>query len=154
MKCTELSYMSLSSYLSITGYLCFFINNGIQKNKDQHQGRCYLCIPWSNLNDDSAYLENCTIKISFVTQVLICSVAQSKKGGIRKKHTPKTLKPICYFIQCCLTYVCVGEYKSFRKYKKHPTFNIWQRNPNSNADELLLRVTEMMKNQFGMKPKE
>jgi len=104
----------------------FFINNGIQKNKDQHQGRCYLCIPWSNLNDDSAYLENCTIKISFVTQVLICSVAQSKKGGIRKNHTPNTLKPICYFIQCCLTYVCVGEYKSFRKYKKHPTFNIGQ----------------------------
>ena len=29
-----------------------------------------------------------------------------------------------------------------------------QRNPNSNADELLLRVTEMMKNQFGLKPKE
>ena len=28
-----------------------------------------------------------------------------------------------------------------------------QRNPNSNADELLLRVTEMMKNQFGLKPK-
>ena len=27
------------------------------------------------------------------------------------------------------------------------------RNPNSNADELLLRVTEMMKNQFGLKPK-
>ena len=27
-----------------------------------------------------------------------------------------------------------------------------QRNPNSNADELLLRVTEMMKNQFGLKP--
>ena len=26
-------------------------------------------------------------------------------------------------------------------------------NPNSNADELLLRVTEMMKNQFGLKPK-
>ena len=28
-----------------------------------------------------------------------------------------------------------------------------QRNPNSHADELLLRVTEMMKNQFGLKPK-
>ena len=28
-----------------------------------------------------------------------------------------------------------------------------QRNPNSNADELLLRVIEMMKNQFGLKPK-
>ena len=28
-----------------------------------------------------------------------------------------------------------------------------QRNLNSNADELLLRVTEMMKNQFGWKPK-
>ena len=28
-----------------------------------------------------------------------------------------------------------------------------QRNPNSNADELLLRVTEVMKNQFGLKPK-
>ena len=28
-----------------------------------------------------------------------------------------------------------------------------QRSPNSNADELLLRVTEMMKNQFGLKPK-
>ena len=28
-----------------------------------------------------------------------------------------------------------------------------QRNPNSNADELLLRVTEMIKNQFGLKPK-
>ena len=28
-----------------------------------------------------------------------------------------------------------------------------QRNPNSNADELLLRVTEMMKSQFGLKPK-
>ena len=28
-----------------------------------------------------------------------------------------------------------------------------QRNLNSNADELLLRVTEMMKNQFGLKPK-
>ena len=28
-----------------------------------------------------------------------------------------------------------------------------QRNPDSNADELLLRVTEMMKNQFGLKPK-
>ena len=27
------------------------------------------------------------------------------------------------------------------------------RNLNSNADELLLRVTEMMKNQFGLKPK-
>ena len=27
------------------------------------------------------------------------------------------------------------------------------RNPNSNADELLLRVTEMMKNQFILKPK-
>ena len=26
-------------------------------------------------------------------------------------------------------------------------------NPNSNADELLLRVIEMMKNQFGLKPK-
>ena len=29
-----------------------------------------------------------------------------------------------------------------------------QRTPNSNANELLLRVTEMMKNQFGLKPKE
>ena len=28
-----------------------------------------------------------------------------------------------------------------------------QKNPNSNADELLLRVTEMIKNQFGLKPK-
>ena len=28
------------------------------------------------------------------------------------------------------------------------------RNSNSNADELLLRVTEMIKNQFGLKPKE
>ena len=28
-----------------------------------------------------------------------------------------------------------------------------RRNPNSNADELLLRVTEMMKNQFSLKPK-
>ena len=28
-----------------------------------------------------------------------------------------------------------------------------QRNPNSNADELLLRVTEMVKNQFDLKPK-
>ena len=28
-----------------------------------------------------------------------------------------------------------------------------QRNPNSNADDLLLRVTEMMKNQFSLKPK-
>ena len=28
-----------------------------------------------------------------------------------------------------------------------------QRNSNSNTDELLLRVTEMMKNQFGLKPK-
>ena len=28
-----------------------------------------------------------------------------------------------------------------------------QRNPNSNADELLLKVTEMMKNQFSLKPK-
>ena len=28
-----------------------------------------------------------------------------------------------------------------------------QRNLDSNADELLLRVTEMMKNQFGLKPK-
>ena len=28
-----------------------------------------------------------------------------------------------------------------------------QKNPNSNADELLLRVTEMMKNQFSLKPK-
>ena len=28
-----------------------------------------------------------------------------------------------------------------------------QRNPNLQADELLLRVTEMMKNQFGLKPK-
>jgi len=28
-----------------------------------------------------------------------------------------------------------------------------QRNPDSNDDELLLRVTEMMKNQFGLKPK-
>ena len=28
-----------------------------------------------------------------------------------------------------------------------------QRNPNSNANELLLRVTEMMKNQFSLKPK-
>ena len=27
------------------------------------------------------------------------------------------------------------------------------RNPNSNVDELLLRVTEMMKNQFSLKPK-
>ena len=27
------------------------------------------------------------------------------------------------------------------------------RNSNSNADELFLRVTEMMKNQFGLKPK-
>ena len=27
------------------------------------------------------------------------------------------------------------------------------RNPNSNADEMLLRVTEMMKNQFGLKSK-
>ena len=27
------------------------------------------------------------------------------------------------------------------------------RNSNSNADEMLLRVTEMMKNQFGLKPK-
>ena len=27
------------------------------------------------------------------------------------------------------------------------------RNSNSNADELLLRVTEMIKNQFGLKPK-
>ena len=26
-------------------------------------------------------------------------------------------------------------------------------NPNSNADELLLKVTEIMKNQFGLKPK-
>ena len=29
-----------------------------------------------------------------------------------------------------------------------------QRNPNSNVDDLLLRVTEMMKNQFSLKPKE
>ena len=28
-----------------------------------------------------------------------------------------------------------------------------QRNPNPQADELLLKVTEMMKNQFGLKPK-
>ena len=28
-----------------------------------------------------------------------------------------------------------------------------QRNPNSNADELLLKVSKMMKNQFGLKPK-
>ena len=28
-----------------------------------------------------------------------------------------------------------------------------QRNPNSNTDELLLRVTEMMKNLFSLKPK-
>ena len=28
-----------------------------------------------------------------------------------------------------------------------------QKNPNSNANELLLRVTKMMKNQFGLKPK-
>ena len=28
-----------------------------------------------------------------------------------------------------------------------------QRNPNPQANELLLRVTEMMKNQFGLKPK-
>ena len=28
-----------------------------------------------------------------------------------------------------------------------------QRNPTSHADELLLKVTEMMKNQFGLKPK-
>ena len=28
-----------------------------------------------------------------------------------------------------------------------------QRNPNLNADELLLKVTEVMKNQFGLKPK-
>ena len=28
-----------------------------------------------------------------------------------------------------------------------------QRNLNSNADELLLKVTKMMKNQFGLKPK-
>ena len=28
-----------------------------------------------------------------------------------------------------------------------------QRNPNPQADELLLRVTEMMKNQFDLKPK-
>ena len=28
-----------------------------------------------------------------------------------------------------------------------------QRNLNSNADELLLRVTKMVKNQFGLKPK-
>ena len=28
-----------------------------------------------------------------------------------------------------------------------------QGNPNSNVDELLVRVTEMMKNQFGLKPK-
>ena len=28
-----------------------------------------------------------------------------------------------------------------------------QRNPNSNTNELLLRVTEMIKNQFGLKPK-
>ena len=28
-----------------------------------------------------------------------------------------------------------------------------QRNPNLQADELLLRVTEMMKSQFGLKPK-
>ena len=28
-----------------------------------------------------------------------------------------------------------------------------QRTPNSNTDELLLRVTNMMKNQFGLKPK-
>ena len=28
-----------------------------------------------------------------------------------------------------------------------------QRNPNSNVDELLLRAAEMMKNQFGLKPK-
>ena len=28
-----------------------------------------------------------------------------------------------------------------------------QRNPNSNANELLLRVTEMIKNQFSLKPK-
>ena len=28
-----------------------------------------------------------------------------------------------------------------------------QRNPNSHADELLLKVTKMMKNQFGLKPK-
>ena len=27
-----------------------------------------------------------------------------------------------------------------------------QRNPNSNANELLLKVTEIMKNQFGLKP--
>ena len=27
------------------------------------------------------------------------------------------------------------------------------RNPNPEADELLLKVTEMMKNQFGLKPK-
>ena len=29
-----------------------------------------------------------------------------------------------------------------------------QRNPNSHADELLLKVTEMMKSQFSLKPKE
>ena len=28
-----------------------------------------------------------------------------------------------------------------------------QRSPNSHADELLLKVTKMMKNQFGLKPK-
>jgi hypothetical protein len=42
------------------------------------------------LIDDSACLKNCTIKISFVTQVLICSVVQRKKGGIRKKHMLNT----------------------------------------------------------------
>lgn len=73
----------------------FFYKQWHTKNDNQHQGGCYLCIPWYNLNDDSANLDNRTIKISFVTQVLICSVAQSKKGRIRKKHTRNTLKPIC-----------------------------------------------------------
>jgi len=58
----------------------------------QHKNR--LC---KNLNDNSAYLENCTIKISSVTRILICSVAQSKKDRIRKKHTPnETLKQFIY----------------------------------------------------------
>jgi hypothetical protein len=42
------------------------------------------------LIDDSACLEHCTIKTNFVTQVLICSVVQHKKGGIRKKHMLNT----------------------------------------------------------------
>ena len=43
-------------------------------------------------------------------------------------------------------------YQGIRNFNPHKGQQL-KRNPNSNADELLLRVTEMMKNLFGLKPK-